>query len=522
MRNTIIIGSGISGLFVLKHLKENNHHDVLILDKNPNPFGVWNKENHPSVLPFTYTVSSKLYMTISDFPMPKHYPEFPHHSDILKYYLSYAKKFDLIKHIKNNVEVLKIEKDADADADVWHLHTEKHTYSCKNLVIACGTVNNSPNIPTDSVFAKFKGTKFHADDFKIHSSALKDKRILIIGVSDTSCDLAEVFKKQNSVTMSSNRGVWFQNRNWGAYAPADMFYNRFIDFIIKKITGKKAFDYIVGRNWVMGVGLWWGENGHGIKEWRTNSGYLNSYYVKSRDIISSISKGEIKAVDGIKEIHDNGKSITFKNGITEDFDTIIFCTGYAPFGGLKFLDKKYYKHLYKHIFSCEDPSLSFAGYVRPYLTSIPMLSEMQSRWIAQEICNKNQTLPTSEAMIEEAKRDKDRQIREFPHNYKRLGTIVDPYDYCNMIASKINAIPSWWTLFNLKLITCIYLSSWNHHYFRLNDANSEKRDIAIRNINSIAHENPTSLSIRGISSIIIISVIVILLLIVKSIVDTCK
>ena len=100
MINTIIIGSGISGLFTLKHLKELGIHDILVIDKNHYPFGVWNLKNHPGVKEFTYCVSSKLYMTISDFPIPKEYPEFPYHSDILEYYKLYAKKFDLLKHVK--------------------------------------------------------------------------------------------------------------------------------------------------------------------------------------------------------------------------------------------------------------------------------------------------------------------------------------------------------------------------------------------------------------------------------------
>ena len=67
--NTIIIGSGISGIFTLKHLIEEGNTNVLVLDKNPETFGVWNINNKPSVFENTYSVSSKLYMTISDFPL---------------------------------------------------------------------------------------------------------------------------------------------------------------------------------------------------------------------------------------------------------------------------------------------------------------------------------------------------------------------------------------------------------------------------------------------------------------------
>jgi dimethylaniline monooxygenase (N-oxide forming) len=493
IHNTIIIGAGISGLFVLKHLKENNNHDVLVIDKNPEPFGVWNIKNHPSVKEFTYCVSSKLYMTISDFPIPEEYPEFPHHNDILEYYKSYAKRFDLFKHIYCNITVIKIKK----KHNIWYIKTKDIVYRSKNLVLACGTVNNCLNMPKDDIYNNFTGIKFHSDNYDEHKHELINKKILLIGVSDMSCDIAEELKKTNTVTMSENKGkgVWFQNRHFGAYGPADMLYSRTIDFFIKNIIGKTIFQYIFFGRSPLTVPLWWGENGHGIKDWNTDSGYLNSYYVKSRDIISSISKGQIKAVGGIKEI--NKKKITFNNNYTCAFDIIIFCTGYKPFGSLKFINKKYYQNIYKHIFSYEDTSLCFAGYVRPYLTSIPMLSELQSRWISKEICNNN-TLPNKKQMLTEIKKDNIKQTNEFPSTVDRLHTIVDPYDYCNMIADKISAKPNIYNYFmtNINLFIIIVFYSWNHHYFRLNDSNNEKVKIAYDNIFHTS-KNDTSIQISN-------------------------
>ena len=494
MIHTIIIGAGISGLFTLKHLKELGIHDILVIDKNPYPFGVWNIKNHPSVHEFTYCVSSKLYMTISDFPIPKEYPEFPHHSDILKYYKLYAKKFDLLKHVKSSITVLNTKK----MGDYWIIYTKNQVYKCKNLVIAGGTVNNSLNIPNDKIYDKFTGVKIHSDNYeKYKCSEYKNKNILLLGVSDTSCDIAEELKINNNITMSSNKGVWLQNRNTGAYAPADMFYTRVFDLLIKNILGKKMIDLTFGRNWYLGIPFWWGENGHGIEDWKTDSGYLNNYYVKSRDIVNSISKGQITAVGGIKDISNN--EIYFKSNKNDKFDIIIFCTGYKPFGNLKFIDKKYYTNLYKHIFSLEDNSLYFVGYIRPYLTSIPMVAELQSRWVAKEIKNNN-SLPNKEQMFNEINIDKKNQKNEFPTCCERLKTIIDPYDYCNMVASKINAKPNLlkYITTDITLFIILLVNSWNHHYFRLNDESNEKRKIAYENIIELS-SNYTSKNTANIS-----------------------
>tara|TARA_Y100000816_G_scaffold81889_1_gene56080 strand:- start:8677 stop:10239 length:1563 start_codon:yes stop_codon:yes gene_type:complete len=508
MKDTIIIGSGISGLFTLKHLKELNIHNILVLDKNDYPFGIWNIKNHRSVKEFTYCVSSKLYMSISDFPIPKEYPEFPHHSEILKYYESYAKKFDLLKHVKCNVEVLKIEK----IESIWNIFTNKKVFKCKNLVIACGSVNGCYNMPDDKVYENFTGLKFHADEYDKYKNELRNKKILLVGVSDTSSDLAEELKNDNEITMSSRNGVWLQNRNTGAYAPADMFYSRLIDFFIKNIIGKYAVDLIFGTNPIT-IPAWWGKNGHGIEEWTHSGGYLNSYYVKSRDIISSISKGQIKPVDGIKDI--SKKEIIFKNGIKSTFDVIIFCTGYKPFGDLKFIDKKYYDNLYKHIFSYEDNTIYFVGYIRPYLTSIPILAELQSRWIAQEINSNNISLINKEIILNEINKDKENQKKEFPSCCERLKTIVDPYDYCNMIADKINAKPNIFKYFftDLKLFIILLIHSWNHHYFRLNDKCNIKVNQAYENIIETS-DNNTSKNICNTQILVMEILLLIIILII--------
>ena len=523
--NKIIIGTGISGLFVLKHLKERGIDKVLVLDKNPEPFGVWNIQNHPSVHDFTYCVSSKLYMTISDFPIPKHYPEFPSHADILAYYKMYAQHFDLLKHVQCKVEVCNVQKHSRG----WQVETKnqkRKRYSCDHLVIACGTVNNCLNLPTDSFYENFTGLKFHADAYERYKDQLTNKKIVLVGVSDTACDLAEELKKKNNrILLSCKQGVWLQNRHFGAYGPADMLYNNLLDFLVKHVFGKSFSQYIIGRNYYT-VPFWWGENGHGIPEWKTEVGYLNGYYVKSREIISMVAKGQLTPIGGITDISNtevtywsvDKKNNQKKKETEENVDSIIFCTGYKPFGALKnILEEKYYKYRYKHIFSYADDQLFFVGYIRPYLTSVPMLSELQSRWIAQEIIFKN-TLPTNKfERWMEIQRDEEMQRKEFPVASKRLKTIVDPYDYGNMVATKIGvnlSLPYLIAHFPLELVYFYLFGTWNPHFFRLhkNGNTNEQIQVAYANIQETA-ENDTSIAVAfALKLVIFIFVVVVFFL----------
>ena len=146
-----------------------------------------------------------------------------------------------------------------------------------------------------------------------------------------------------------------------------------------------------------------------------------------------------------------------------------------------------------------------------------MISELQSRWIAQEIDTRNFGLPSKKKMIKIILRDHQRQYYDFPRYAGRMKTIVNPYDYCDMVAKNIKALPNIWKyLFtNFKLFNKLEFHSWNHHIYRLNDVDPQKRKIALDNIN-LTSANQTSNHIVRISiySIILSTLFYILIFIV--------
>jgi cation diffusion facilitator CzcD-associated flavoprotein CzcO len=446
--------------------------------------------------------------------MKKETPEFPHHSHILDYYYNYAKHFKLLDKIKYNEYIIKTYKINYKNKIIWKIETKTNIYYSTNLIVASGTVNNNLHIPKDEYYKHFTGKIYHADEFKKIRNTLINKRILLVGVSETSCDLAVILKNNNKISISSRKGVWMQNRTLGANSPADMLYNRYsqqcINILGDKLYQKTFFIPFYDLSLKM-----WGNYGHSIPEWTPKDTYLNSIWNKNRDIINFISKGEIKPQGEIINI--DNKTVYFKNKKSEEFDIIIFGTGYKPFGGLDFLDTKYYSHLYKHIFSLEDSNLYFIGFIRPFVTGIPMIAELQSRWIAQEIKNKNSGLPNKTKMLKIIESDIYIQKKKFPLYTKHItmNTIINPYKYCHEIAKNINAIPNLWKyLFtNWDLYVKLEFHSWNHHFYRLNDSNKEKQQIALDNINSYS-KNESSKYIKKISiySIILSSLLYIFII----------
>ena len=66
-----VIGAGVAGLATAKVLTQAGH-DVVVYDKTPDVGGVWSQvRRYPGVT----TQSPKAQYSLSDFPMPREYPE---------------------------------------------------------------------------------------------------------------------------------------------------------------------------------------------------------------------------------------------------------------------------------------------------------------------------------------------------------------------------------------------------------------------------------------------------------------
>jgi len=488
--DVIIIGSGWAGICTMKHCLEENIR-AIVLEKNDDYGGIWNVHNSPSVYANTYSVTSKYYLSMSDFPMPKSYPEFPHHTLVMEYMKMYARHFDVEKHISLNSEVIKVTK----NDDLWHVeykyNNEIRLLVSKNIAICTGQNSSCKNYP-DIDTSQFKGKIYHADDYNdLVKNECLNKKILIYGGSDTAFDIGveltnnlyskvkengkvhfgysgsngTIRSEKTMVYISMKKGRWIQRRTTGTYDAADMFYSRFVDNLFKN-TSKSLASVFTPFLETM-----WGKSGSGVPEWQTNAGYLNSYYVKSADILPKITFGDIIPLRDISQINDT--SIITIDNKKYDIDIIIFATGYAGFSCYTFLPNtlltgKYYDH----IFLIDDSSVAKVGFIRPFLTSIPMIIEMQSRYVAKVFAKKIH-LP-KHSMSTDYEKMKQQQSIEFEYDYERVQGIIDPYDYMNMIASKINVSPNLFMLSDPLLLYFILFHTWSHFVYRLNDPETSK------------------------------------------------
>ena len=100
-----IVGAGVAGLTTAKVLCQAGH-EVVVYDKAPDVGGVWSRTRR---YPGLTTQSPKAQYSLSDFPMPRDYPEWPTGAQIQAYLASYASHFGLDPVLRLSTEVTSAE-----------------------------------------------------------------------------------------------------------------------------------------------------------------------------------------------------------------------------------------------------------------------------------------------------------------------------------------------------------------------------------------------------------------------------
>ncbi|KAJ3141556.1 hypothetical protein HDU90_005898 [Geranomyces variabilis] len=132
-----VIGAGASGLASLKECLAENL-DVVCFEQDSHVGGLWRyvpsasgatgEDTHSSVYMSTIINTSKEMMAYSDFPVPKDWPTFLPHRNVVEYLRLYADNFDLKQHIKFNRKVVSLTPEiglGGGQTGRWEVVTQK-------------------------------------------------------------------------------------------------------------------------------------------------------------------------------------------------------------------------------------------------------------------------------------------------------------------------------------------------------------------------------------------------------------
>jgi len=504
-----IIGGGFSGIYALKYCVQEKLKCKLF-ESSDSIGGVWKYDKNKSggVLKNTYASSSITFLHPTDYPFPNNTPEFPHHSVIYNHLVDYVKYFDLNQYIQLHTYITNITKKNNKWI-VNYLKDDTNITELFDKIIICTGVHQNINIPNDINFNEFDKKKIiHSHYYEQNREKFKGKNVMIIGGGETAHDIAcDLSTISNKVYMSIRKGQWFQGKIVGPYESADLYFNRYMIYIWCKPFAK----------WIGFLNEFiWGKGGTGIEKWKPNSTYGDSFLTKGRECLLWIAKGKIIPCSGITKI-DN--SNIYCNDEIINADYIILCTGYNNSHLKKILPNiDYNKNKYKLIFDPDDTSLSYCGFIRPFITSLPLVSELQARLISNVYSNKVE-LPDKNSIMKTIKKDDDRRKSRFSKDYDRLNYLINPYTYCDEISNLIGCKPNMFKLFftNHRLWRTMFFFPWSQFHYTINSDNEKTKKISIEQLektrNSLAGKRLKYLANIGTICVAIVLLIIIGILI---------
>jgi dimethylaniline monooxygenase (N-oxide forming) len=367
-----VIGAGSSGIAAAKALHERGI-PFDCFEKSDRVGGNWvfgNKNGMSSAYRSLHINTSRERMEYTDFPMPKSYPDFPHHSQIAAYFDDYVDRFDFRDRILFETGVEHAARAADGTWTIALDTGETRRYDA--LVVANGH-HWDPRWPEPPFPGSFDGTQVHAH-FYVDNEPFKGRRVVVVGIGNSAMDIAveSSFVAERTI-LSSRRG---------AHIIPKYLFGRPLDQIgVNRFTGalpwgfrKKIFTAFLRA----GVGRM---EDYGLP--RPDHDLGDAHPTISADFLNRVAHGEIAYKPNIAELL--GDRIRFEDGSVEQVDAIVWCTGYKV--TFPFFDADLVSApdndlpLFRRVFHPDIDNVFFVGLLQP-LGAIMPLAEAQGQWIA--------------------------------------------------------------------------------------------------------------------------------------------
>ncbi|XP_060168714.1 probable flavin-containing monooxygenase 1 [Lycium barbarum] len=260
-----IIGAGISGLLACKY-SISKGFDSIVFESESSIGGVWTK-----TIGRTKLQTPKSFYQFSDFPWPDSVTEvFPDQQTVLEYIESYARHFDLLRHIQFNNKVLSISYEGgDSISGEWNLWggtgeafsnkgkwnvtvQDTRTLSTQvfqvDFVVVCvgrfTQVPNIPEFPPNRGPDALQGKVIHSMDYskmdpKTAANFVKGKQVAIIGFNRSGMDVAMECSTVNGVELPCTVVIRTPHWNLPDYFPwgfslAKLYLSRFSELTVHK------------------------------------------------------------------------------------------------------------------------------------------------------------------------------------------------------------------------------------------------------------------------------------------------
>ena len=423
-----IIGSGASGLVAAKVLAERGvPFDAFEMGSDVG--GLWRFENDNGRSPAyrsLRTNTSRDKTAYSDFPMPPSYPDYPTHADMAAYFSSYADRFGLRSRFTFRTQVTRVRPSPGGVRHRGYEVTRRgldddsvHVGPYGAVLVASGHhwAAHRPDFE-----GSFQGLAMHSQDYR-DPSPFAAKRVLVVGIGNSACDIAcEVSRTASRTFLSTRRS---------AHVIPKYILGRPLDHWLSPLSARlplparrSLFRLLIylerGRQEAYGLRL-------------PDHDLGSEHPTISTDLLPLVRAGSIAPKPDVVELL--GGRVRFADGSIEEIDAIVYATGYrVAFPFLDFIEVVDNDlPLYLHVVPPEWPNLYFLGMVQP-LGALPPLSEAQAEWVA-DLLEGRAGLPSMDEM-RAAVREQEEELRNRYVDSQRHRMEVEVYPYLRALRAE--------------------------------------------------------------------------------------
>jgi dimethylaniline monooxygenase (N-oxide forming) len=425
---TCVIGAGSSGITVVKALAGHGF-DVTAYDKSDKVGGNWvwgNNNGMSSAYRSLHINTSRDRMEYSDYPMPKSYPDFPHHTHIAEYFNAYVDHFGIRDRIRFETGVEHAERRPDG---VWEITLDdSSTHAYDALIVANGHHWDArwpePAFPGHDVF---EGVQMHSHQYKGDDPGFfRDKTVVVLGMGNSAMDIAvESSFVAKATYLAARRGAYVIPKYLFG-KPADQYAaSPKIPFEIRRRVVDRMLKIAVGDMQRYGLP-------------KPDHRFGDAHPTVSDDILSRMAHGEIQAKPNIASLTKD--AVQFVDGSEVEADVVVYCTGYKV--TFPFFDEGFISApdndlpLFRRTFHPDIDNVFFAGLMQPWGAIMP-IAEEQGEWISDYLAGRY-ALPSPSALRADMDAERRRMFKRYVPS-KRHTMQVDYDDWMAATAKERKA-----------------------------------------------------------------------------------
>ena len=424
-----VIGAGSSGIASCQVLHARGI-DFDCFEQGSGVGGNWrygNDNGMSSAYESLFINTSRKIMEYATYPMPRHYPDYPHHTQIAAYFDDYVDHFGFRDRIGFRTEVTRVERAAEGggwDVTVKPVDGGDERTERYDAVMVANGHHWDPRWPEPPFPGELDDSVdvVHAHHYRT-PAGYEDKNVLVVGIGNSACDIAVETSRVSRMTyLSMRRGAWIVPKYVGS-KPADELAPSWasrLPFPVQRFFLQLMINRVQGDPTEFGLP----KPDHRIAE---------AHPTVSSDLLPRIGHGRIAVKPNIAALE--GDSVRFVDGSVQPVDKVVYCTGYKisfPFFDHQLLDPSGDNRieLYRRVVHPQLDGLYFIGLIQP-LGAIMPIAELQSEWIADVVEGKV-SLPSRSEMAQQIAQEQ-RAMRKRYVASKRHTIQVDYWPYLRQL-----------------------------------------------------------------------------------------